>query len=93
MFISYAAPMYVVLSTLLCLSYSCIECTKDKGKIDTSTKSMLSTWCVISLIVASVIAGVSGEMMIGMTNVMHVLIALLLVCATLIVSSLMIYWT
>jgi hypothetical protein len=93
MSVAYAAPMYVGLSTILCLSYSCIECTKDKGKIDTTTKSMLFAWCLVSLIVASVVAGASGEMMAGMTNMTHLLIAALLACVTLSVSCSMIYWS
>ena len=30
----YAVPVYVGLSCLLSLSYSCIECVKEKGKLD-----------------------------------------------------------
>jgi len=93
MSVAYAAPMYVGISVILCLSYSCIECTKDKGKLDTSSKSILFTWCIISTIIASVVAGVSGEMMTGMTNITHLLIAVLLACVTLSVSSSMIYWS
>lgn len=93
MSVAYAAPMYVGLSTILCLSYCCIEFTKDKGKLDNSTKSILSTWCVIVLFIASIIGAVSGEMMTGMTNISHLLIALILACVTLSVSSLIIYWT
>lgn len=93
MSVAYAAPMYVGLSTILCLSYSCIECTKDKGKLDSTTKSLLLAWCIVVLIVASVVAGVSGEMMTGMTNMTHLLIAAVLACVTLSVSSSIIYWS
>lgn len=93
MSVAYAAPMYVALSTILCLSYSCIECTKDKGKLDTTTKSLLLAWCIVVLIVASVVAGVSGEMMTGMTNMTHLLIAAVLACVTLSLSSSIIYWS
>lgn len=92
MSIAYAAPMYVGLSTILCLSYSCIECTKDKGKLDSTSKSILSIWCIVVLIVASVVAGASGQMMSGMTNMTHLLIAVVLACVTLSVSCSMIYW-
>lgn len=93
MSVAYAAPMYVGISTILCLSYSCIECTKDKGKLDDTTKSMLCAWCIVVLIVASVVAGASGEMMVGMTNMTHLLIAAVLACVTLSVSSSIIYWS
>ena len=89
----YAVPVYVGLSCLLSLSYSCMECVKEKGKLDTATNSILCAWVIISAIVASVIAGVVGEMMIGMTNFMHILIALILACVTLSISSCMIYYT
>jgi hypothetical protein len=92
MSIAYAAPMYVGLATLLCSCYSCIECTKDKGRLDTSTKSILSAWCIIVLIISSFIAGVSGQIMIGSTNITHILIVMILVCITLSLSSSMIYW-
>jgi hypothetical protein len=89
----YAAPFYVGLSCLLSLSYSCIECVKEKGNFDIATCSIFSTWVIITLIVASVIAGVAGEMMIGMTNYMHLLIALVLACVTLSISSSIIHWS
>lgn len=92
MSVAYAAPMYVGISTILCLSYSCIECTKDKGKLDSSVKSILSTWSIVVLIVASVIAGAAGEMMVGMTNASHLLIAGILACVSLSISCSMIYW-
>ena len=89
----YAVPVYVGLSCLLSLSYSCMECVKEKGNLDTAIHSILSTWVIVSAIVASVIAGVVGEMTIGMTNYMHLLIALILACVTLIISSSLIYWS
>lgn len=92
MSVAYAAPMYVGLTTILCLSYSCVECTKDKGKLDSSVKSILSTWCVIVLIVASVVGAVSGEIMVGMMDVTHLLIAVILACITISISSSMIYY-
>ncbi len=93
MSVAYAAAMYVGISCILSLCYSCIECTKDKGKLETSTKSILFGWCIVSTIIASVIAGASGEMMAGMTNVTHLLIAVILACVTLSISSSMIYWS
>jgi hypothetical protein len=89
----YAVPVYVGLSCILSLSYSCMECVKEKGNLDTATNSILCAWVIISAIVASVIAGVVGEMMIGLTNTMHILIALILACVTLSISSCMIYYT
>ena len=89
----YAIPVYVGLSCLLSLSYSCLECVKEKGKFDTATKSILCTWVIVSAIVTSVISGVVGEITIGMTNYMHLLIALILACVTLSISSLLIYWS
>ena len=92
MSVAYAAPMYVGLTTILCLSYSCVECTKHKGKLDSSVKSILSTWCVIVLIVASVVGAVSGEIMVGMMDTTHLLIAAILACITISISSSMIYY-
>lgn len=93
MSVVYAAPMYVGISCLLCLSYSSIECIKDKGNLDTSSKSILLGWCIVSTIIASVVAGASGEMMAGMGNVTHILIAAILACVTLSISSSMLYWS
>ena len=87
----YAAPVYAGLSCLLCLLYSCIECVKEKGSTPATT-SILSTWSLVSIIVSCVITGVAGEMMIGMGNTTHILIALLLACITLSISSSFIYW-
>ena len=89
----YAVPVYFGLSCLLSLSHSCIECVKEKGKLETATKSILCTWVIVIVIVASVIAGVVGEMMIGMTNYMHLLVALVLACVTLSISSSILYWS
>lgn len=93
MSVAYAVPAYVLLSTMLCLSYSCIECTKHKGKFDTSSQSMLSTWCIVSLIVASIIGAVSGEMLSGNSNTTHILLVSILAFVTLIISCSMVYWT
>lgn len=89
----YAVPAYVGLSCLLSLTYSCLECVKEKGKLDTATHTILCTWVIVSAIVTSVIAGVVGEMAIGMTNFTHLLIALILACVTLSISSSIIYWS
>ena len=93
MSVAYAAPAYVGLTTILFLSYSSIECTKDKGKLDNSSKSFLSTWFIVSLIVTSVISGAVGEAMMGMSNVTHLSIAVLLACITLSISLGLIYWS
>jgi hypothetical protein len=90
---AYATPMYIGISTLLCCSYCCIESTKHKGKLKDSDKSLLLSWCVVSIVVACVIMGVSGEMMVGMTNMLHLLVAILLACITLGLSSYMVYAT
>lgn len=93
MSVAYAAPAYIGLTTLLCLSYSSIECTKDKGNLDTPTKSLLCTWCIVSLVMASFIGVVSGQMMAGMTNMTHLLIVALFACVTIGISCLMIVWS
>lgn len=89
----YAVPLYVGLSCLMSMIYSCMECVKDKGKLDTATNSILSAWFVVTMVVASVIAGVVGEMMSGMMNSVHLLIALILACVTLSISGSIIYWS
>lgn len=89
----YAAPMYLVISSTLCVIYGMIEFGKDKGNLNTQDKLILSAWCIISLIVSSVIAGISGEMMEKSLNPMYILLTLILVCATLSVSSSLIYWS
>lgn len=90
----YAVPAYVGLSCLLSLSYSCMECAHSKkGKIDSATKSIMLGWIIVSGIVASVIAGVVGEITIGTSSVSHILIALVLACVTLTISSAIVYWS
>ena len=93
MSVAYAAPMYVGISVMLCLSYGCIEFTKEKGKLDTSNKLILFGWCIVSIIIASIIAGASSEIMVGMPNIAHLLIAALLAIVTLFIYSIMIYWS
>ena len=89
----YATPIYLAISSLLCLSYSCIECTKDKGDIDNATKAILSGWCVCSVIVASIITAVVGEMMVGMINYTHLILAFILALVTLCLSSSILYYS
>jgi hypothetical protein len=91
MSVAYAVPMYVGLSVALCLSYGCVECTKHKGKLDKTSKIILGGWCIVSMIIASIVAGASSSIMTGMTNTTLVVVALLLVCVSLIISSSMIY--
>jgi hypothetical protein len=87
-----AAPMYVGISLILCSSYSCIECTKNKGKFDSTTKSMIFSWFIITFIVGFIISGASFEMMSGMVNTTHLLVAGMMACVTLIISCGMVYW-
>ena len=89
----YAIPVYVGLSCVLSLSYSCIECAKDNGKLDTATNLILCAWVIVSAVVASVISGVTAEIMTKQINYMHILIALILACVTLSISSSIIYWS
>lgn len=89
----YTAPLYMGISCLLSLSYGSIEYVKDKGNLNFSSKSILFCWCILSIIVTSIIAGATGEMMSGKTNITHLLIASILACVTLIISSCMVYWT
>lgn len=93
MSVAYATPIYVVTSTVLCLIYSCITCVKDKGKLQTSDKAILFGWCLISTIIASFVACISGEIMTRTIAVSHLLIVLLIVCVSLSVSSSLIYWS
>lgn len=88
----YAAPFYVGISCLLSLSYSCIECAKGKGN-DMATSFILCGWIITTLIVASVVAGVAGELMMQIYNYMHLLIALVLACVTLSISSSLVRWS
>ena len=90
----YAVPVYVGLSCVLSLSYSCMECAKSKkGNVDTATKSIMLGWIIVSGIVAAVIAGVVGEITLGISSVSHILIALILACVTLIISGSIVYWS
>lgn len=89
----YAVPVYIGVSCLLSLSYSCIECVKEKGDIDNASKSILCIWVIVSSIVASIIAGAVGEIMVGMTNYIHLFIALIMACVTLSISSSLLYWS
>ena len=89
----YATPAYVGLSCLLSLIYASIECVKDNGTLDNATHSILCGWCIVSMIVGSVILGVTGEMAMGISSMPHILIALILACVTLSISSSIIYWS
>jgi hypothetical protein len=83
---AYAIPMYLGTSLTLCLSYCCIESTKQKGKLDGSDKSILSIWSIISIIVTIMIAGTSS----GMTSMTFVSITMILAITTICISSCMV---
>ena len=89
----YAIPAYVGLSCVLSLVYSSMECVKEKGKLDTATHSIMCAWIIVSAIVASIISGVVGEVMTKQINYIHIIIALVLACVTLSISSSIIYWS
>lgn len=89
----YAAPVYVGLSCLLSLIYSCMECIRDKGKFDNATKSILCAWVLITIFVGFIVGSVSGEVYIRNYNTTHIIIALILASVTLCVSSCVIYWS
>ncbi len=89
----YAVPLYVGLSCLMSFSYSCMETMKSKKGMDSASKSILCLWCIVSAIVASVVTGVVGEMAIGIASMSHMLIAAILMCVTLSISSSIIYWS
>ena len=83
---AYAIPMYLGTSLTLCLSYSCIESTKQKGKLDGSDKSILSIWFLIALVVTSMIAGTTS----GMTSMTFISITMILAITTICISFCMV---
>lgn len=90
----YAAPIYAGLSCLMSLCYSCMECAKSKkGNLDSATYSILFSWVIISGIVALIVGAVSAEVTLGMGSTTHILIALIIACVTLGISSGIIYWS
>lgn len=96
MSVELAVPLYMGLSCLLSLCYTCMQSIKQKGKINTDTQMYLISWAICSSIVASVVGFVSMEFMANPNSSsvhMHMIVALILVFATLIISSFMVYWT
>ena len=83
---AYAIPMYLGTSLTLCLSYCCIESTKQRGKLDGSDKSILSIWSAISVIVTSMITGTLS----GTTSATFVSITFLLAILTISISCCMV---
>jgi hypothetical protein len=88
----YATLVYIGLSFLLSMCYSSIEVSKNKGSLDNMTRTIMIGWCIASLIVASVIAGISGEAITGFINPTHLIVGLILACTTLIISSCMVVY-
>lgn len=91
MSVAYAAPMYVGLSTILCSVYSGIECTKNKGKLDSAAKSFLCLWCVGTLLLASAIFSASSEIMSGSGSMTYLMVTIFFACIMLSFSGFMIY--
>jgi len=87
----YLAPGYVAITSFMCLSYSSIESTKTSSKddsfIEQNASSVQSSWIICCAIVALIIAGVSGEVSLGQADTTHIIFVVILVIATLSVSS------
>lgn len=86
-------PGYLLVASAMCMYFTMMECIDTKGKINFASKSLIFSWSITSLIVTSIVAGVGAELTIGITNGMHLMIAIMAVCVTLILSGLIISYS
>ena len=93
MSVVYVAPAYIGLSILFCFIYSAIEYFKE-GSLNSANKTILSIWCVITLLIGFIIASETIGMTSGTFTSMSIFMAtILLACVTICISGIMIYWT
>jgi hypothetical protein len=81
--------IYILLAILLCSIYYGIE--MSKGEIDFAGKAILSSWCITSLLVMSIILGVKRAQEEGLTHSQHIIIMYTLSIGTLLSSSLFVF--
>lgn len=86
-------PLYLLVACAMCMYFTASELIESKGKVNFASGSLILSWAFTSLVVTSIVAGVSAELTIGMTNGMHLLIAIMSVTVTLIVSSLIVTYS
>jgi hypothetical protein len=82
--------IYIILAILLCSIYYGLE--MSNGGINFTKKSILSSWCITSLLVMSIIFGVKNAEEQGLTQSKHIIIMYILSLSTLCSSSLFIYF-
>jgi len=81
--------IYILLAILLCCVYYGLE--MSNGGLDSTKKSILSSWCITSLLVMSIIFGVKHAQEQGLAQSKHIIIMYILSVGTLSASSLCIY--
>lgn len=81
--------IYILLAVLLCSIYYGLE--MSNGGLNFMGKSILSSWCITSLLVMSIIFGVKNAQEQGLTQNKHIIIMYILSIGTLSTSSLCIY--
>lgn len=86
-------PLYLLVASVMCMYFSTSEYLESKGKINVASYSLIFSWAITSVVVTSIVAGVSAELTIGMTNGMHLLIAIMSATVTLIISSLILSYS
>lgn len=86
-------PFYLLVASIMCMYFTTTEYVEGKGKINVASSSLIFSWVLTSLVVTSIVAGVSAELTVGMTNGMHLLIAIMAATVTLIVSSLIVSYS
>ena len=82
--------LYIILAILLCSIYYGLE--MSNGGLNFTGKSILSSWCITSLLVMSIIFGVKNAEEQGLTQSKHIIIMYVLSLSTLCSSSLFIYF-
>lgn len=91
----YLAPAYSGLASLMLISYTSLESAKtNKEKDDFMEKNLSSvqiSWCICSIVIATIIGGISGEMMLGEADTSHLVIMFILAIATLCFSCSLVY--
>lgn len=88
----YLTTTYVGFASIMCLSYLSLEIANNKTK-ENATKSVLSSWSICSLCIASFIYSVAFQSDIGFGSLQLLFIMYIVCCCTLSSSSSMIYYS
>jgi CDP-diglyceride synthetase len=89
--LEFIAPTYLLISSMCFSGYSFLEMSKQKGKLDATDSSFLSSWFVCSFIITIMLYMATKNPQMAAKSPQGLIMLLLLICCTWCISCSSLY--